>query len=621
MPFGPYKDFDDCVAKNQDVDNPEAYCAWLQDELKEDGLVSSDPMRLQIVPVRETFVDENQDGIDDVTGEPVEEVVDDTEEIVEEAVEEVEELAGEDFHSLLVVEGVWTGDGRYIDEDALTWRNLPLPLMGLDKTTDAHLEARLIGNITRIERQGREVHGYGTLIKSDDEEVNRLQSLIRDGHLRGVSVDLDALEYEVVIPASMMEEPDMPVDQNGEGSVPVEDYKMRVTAARIMGATVVPFPAFEEAYIESLATLTAALGNMCDVSGWIGKFQSFDDIDFTPPQGARDEAEKGLAWRDEYGRGGTAVGVARARDIANGKNLSPDTINRMVSYFARHEVDKQGEGWSPDEDGFPSAGRIAWALWGGDPGRVWAEKVKGQMDVRERDNTIVASGHPVQAPVCPPASWFADPKLSGPTPMTVTDDGRLFGHVATWGTCHIGFSDQCVTPPRSLANYQHYLTGEIVCEDGSRLAVGQITMDTGHAPLNASGPKALAHYDNTGTAVADVRTGEDAYGIWMAGALRPNLDPVKIRGLMASDVSGDWRRIGGNLELVGVLAVNVPGFPKARIQVHESEGLIASLVASIPAEPGEKKSDESRVKNRIAASIGRSKKDRAEALKARIHGE
>lgn len=96
---------------------------------------------------------------------------------------------------------------------------------------------------------------------------------------------------------------------------------------------------------------------------------------YTPPKGARDEAARGLAWRREFGRGGTAVGVARARDIANGKALSLDTIGRMVSYFARHEVDKQGEGWSPGEDGYPSAGRIAWALWGGDAGRRWAESV------------------------------------------------------------------------------------------------------------------------------------------------------------------------------------------------------------------------------------------------------
>jgi len=109
----------------------------------------------------------------------------------------------------------------------------------------------------------------------------------------------------------------------------------------------------------------------------------YDHINFTPPAGVRSEAAKGLAWRDEYGRGGTAVGVARARDLSNGTNISPDTAKRMNSYFARHEVDKQGEGWSPGEDGFPSAGRIAWALWGGDAGQAWASKLTKQIEAAD----------------------------------------------------------------------------------------------------------------------------------------------------------------------------------------------------------------------------------------------
>lgn len=110
----------------------------------------------------------------------------------------------------------------------------------------------------------------------------------------------------------------------------------------------------------------------------------YDDIDFTPPEGVRKEAQKGLDWRSEFGRGGTPVGIARARDLSNGKAMSPDTIGRMVSYFARHEVDKKGEGWSPGEPGFPSNGRIAWALWGGDAGAAWAGKVSKQMNARDR---------------------------------------------------------------------------------------------------------------------------------------------------------------------------------------------------------------------------------------------
>ena len=106
----------------------------------------------------------------------------------------------------------------------------------------------------------------------------------------------------------------------------------------------------------------------------------YGGIDFLPPQGVRNAARQGLEWRREYGRGGTAIGVARARDLSNGVQISPETIRRMVSYFARHEVDKEGTGWEPGQDGYPSAGRIAWALWGDDEGRRWSEKIAGQMD-------------------------------------------------------------------------------------------------------------------------------------------------------------------------------------------------------------------------------------------------
>jgi len=103
-------------------------------------------------------------------------------------------------------------------------------------------------------------------------------------------------------------------------------------------------------------------------------------IDFKPTEAMAEEASRGLAWREEYNRGGTEVGVARARDISNRRNLSPDTISRMVSYFARHEVDKEGQGFSPGEEGYPSAGRIAWALWGGDAGQSWANEKSRQID-------------------------------------------------------------------------------------------------------------------------------------------------------------------------------------------------------------------------------------------------
>lgn len=112
---------------------------------------------------------------------------------------------------------------------------------------------------------------------------------------------------------------------------------------------------------------------------------------YAPNDGMKSEAQKGLDWRDEFGRGGTEVGIARARDIVNGRNLSLDTVNRMVSFFARHEVDKKAEGFSPGEEGYPSNGRIAWALWGGDAGKSWSEKIANQnrVDDKKRFNTAL----------------------------------------------------------------------------------------------------------------------------------------------------------------------------------------------------------------------------------------
>jgi len=102
--------------------------------------------------------------------------------------------------------------------------------------------------------------------------------------------------------------------------------------------------------------------------------RALEDINTKPTQEMADEAAQGLEWREEFGRGGTEVGVARARDIKNRVNLSIETIKRMYSYFSRHEVDKEGQGFYSGDEGYPSAGRIAWALWGGDVGFSWTKR-------------------------------------------------------------------------------------------------------------------------------------------------------------------------------------------------------------------------------------------------------
>jgi len=96
------------------------------------------------------------------------------------------------------------------------------------------------------------------------------------------------------------------------------------------------------------------------------------EIDLMPTDGMRTEAQRYRDWKSEGEQGGTEVAANRASQILSGDELSPETVITMAAWFARHEVDKQGEGFSADEDGYPSPGRVAWAAWGGDAGQTWA---------------------------------------------------------------------------------------------------------------------------------------------------------------------------------------------------------------------------------------------------------
>ena len=193
-------------------------------------------------------------------------------------------------------------------------------------------------------------------------------------------------------------------------------------------------------------------------------------------------------------------------------------------------------------------------------------------------SALVACGIVAGAiPVTPPAEWFSNPKLNKPTGLTVTDEGQVFGHIAAWHVDHIGMAFG-TRPPRSKSGYAYFHTGVCRTEDGNDMPVGQLTLAGGHASLEASAHEAVRHYDDTASAVADVHAGEDAYGIWVAGALRPGTTPEQIRSLRASAPSGDWRPIKGALELVAVCQVNVPGFPIARARV--ASGQVMALVAA-----------------------------------------
>ena len=197
--------------------------------------------------------------------------------------------------------------------------------------------------------------------------------------------------------------------------------------------------------------------------------------------------------------------------------------------------------------------------------------------------SAVAYDLPAQTTDLPPTEWFDNPQLDAPTPITITDDGRVYGHLAAWGTCHIGVQGSCITPPHSVTDYAHFAHG-VTQTAGGPIITGLLTMDTGHAEADLRALPAAAHYDNTGTQFATVAVGEDAIGIWVGGAVLPDVTPAQIAKVQrAGALSGDWRKIRGNLELVAALAVNTPGFPIQRLSLAASavEGQTSLVAAGV----------------------------------------
>jgi hypothetical protein len=232
------------------------------------------------------------------------------------------------------------------------------------------------------------------------------------------------------------------------------------------------------------------------------------------------------------------------------------------------------------------------------------------------------------APVRPPAAWFSlpepqpgqtddgsvygmpvqellieQPDGSFGVPVTITEDGRVFGHAALWSTCHVGYLGECVTAPESQSGYAHFHVGSVETREGRTINTGALTVSCDHAAADLLAPEARDHYANSGLAFADVRATNGELGVWISGALRPSITEDQLRILRASSLSGDWRRIGadafgrgGALEFIAALAVNVPGFPIAREYVtasglsmprasmaasaHVDNGQVMSLVAS-----------------------------------------
>jgi hypothetical protein len=204
-------------------------------------------------------------------------------------------------------------------------------------------------------------------------------------------------------------------------------------------------------------------------------------------------------------------------------------------------------------------------------------------------STITADGSPSTVDLAaPPTTWFDDPGFTAgdrrlvrqadgfyACPVTVTPEGEVFGHVAYWGANHTGFPGQSRKPPHS-STYSHFMTGSTPTSSGTAVAIGNLTMNCGHADVNMGFEAARMHYRAAlgnydggygAIQVANVRAGEDEFGIWVHGSICEGVSDKDIRKFMSLGLSGDWRTIAGELTFLACLAVPVPGFPISREDV------------------------------------------------------
>lgn len=186
---------------------------------------------------------------------------------------------------------------------------------------------------------------------------------------------------------------------------------------------------------------------------------------------------------------------------------------------------------------------------------------------------------------------FRPPEFTELSPLVVEEPNsfgyrRVQGHIAPWGQCHIGLPG-CVTAPFSASGYAYFHTGEQMTREGAVLPVGTLVAGPRHADPQVAFQAATAHYDDPQAAVAKVVAGEDEFGVWVSGWMLPNAREEAVGVFRSSPVSGDWRRIGGSLELIAVCSVNAPGFPVPRARVAFNGGAQRALIGSFGVTPVE----------------------------------
>lgn len=481
------------------------------------------------------------------------------------------------WRGTLVVEGITTGDGREFAPDALQWVDAPLIRWQKEGSHGgSHDVTVTVGRADKVWRNGEKVEGEGVLdiVSPDGFEIYRR---MRDGFAGGISIDADDIadaDVEVVWPESPNETAS---DDSSLKLLFGKPEKLIYNGGRVRAATIVDIPAFVEARIGLIGNETQALVSaaaepatgmpMKPMKPSYAIHQHTTTLSDAPWTAPHNRGLKRTAPLGAYAWGHGDIALLLHHEVHDDNSVGPANLTACSAAIAEL-VNSRGVIPTADE-------------------RTVYEHLAGHL----RDAGLTPPPFPkldalsAAAAVIeekrPPAEWFENPMLRVPVGITITDEGRVYGHAAEWGECHIGFEDVCVQPPVE-DSHPYFMTGEVITADGSRIAVGQITVATGHAPLNMRASRAAEHYDNTGSVVADVAVGNDEVGIWVAGAIRPHAEAARVHDLRASGrVSGDWRRIGGELRMVGLLGVNVPGFA-LRTRARVASGVPQALVAAGP---------------------------------------
>ena len=268
------------------------------------------------------------------------------------------------------------------------------------------------------------------------------------------------------------------------------------------------------------------------------------DKSFSPPDAVRKNAARALKLRKEHNRGMTMVGVARARDLSNGKGISADTIRRMHSYFARHEVDKKGKDWANQSN--PSAGYIAWLGWGGDAGRSWVNGIIRQLDAaKTKESVEEMSSSSTRAAVI--RGTFLRPGLSKNNRLYTKENiGRAVARMQDKLTSGSGLPLTMATSHRAAY------------DDDATSTVGRIT----HVSLMPDGSATFeADIANTtaGRDVANLAVGKFIKGISIRGEWMGQMKQVEHEGVEATT--------SDDLEVFGIDFTHRPGVEGAEVEL------------------------------------------------------